>query len=452
MSRLPFLRTLLAIAVLLVVLAALVGAGGSSEKSSDGLSDDLTPELAALSEPEVSFAPEGHEVLPESKLLVDSALGVDLTNQSITMPLHKGEFKGETVWYILTEASDFGIANGLDVNFSPKLVNMAVGCAACVQDVTLDGSPTNKFGEAVVQFQGIPDFSPRRELVPGPAAGPGAFPPASATPGAVGDAQYSPFIRIKGSSVIYNAPIVATGDGPFDVELHSNTADRVLSIKRPGLAEPGKFSTPLVEILLVRGKEADETIFYLSTEASERTAATLERATFVPLLEGSAFLGGDDFLGAARERIFLFSNGQTGTDNPESQGLSHLIADGLNAEDASLKNTDLLEALRENDGDAQNVLGDFPSLADPRHANAYSPLWDAQIGEWTQKAIDEGLNVRMTDENRILNLVAERPDLLTGPGGSPYGSVGFVINCPTVAFEDNAPEVAAVAPIPGGQF
>jgi hypothetical protein len=58
----------------------------------------------------------------------------------------------------------------------------------------------------------------------------------------------------------------------------------------------------------------------------------------------------------------------------------------------------------------------------------------------------------MTDENRILNLVAERPDLLTGPGGAPYGSVGFVINCPTVAFEDKAPEEAAVAPTPGGAF
>jgi len=318
--------------------------------------------------------------------------------------------------------------------------------------VTLDGSPTNKFGEAVVQFQGIPDFSPRRELVPGPAAGPGAFPPASATPGAVGDAQYSPFIRIKGSSVIYNAPIVATGDGPFDVELHSNTADRVLSIKRPGLAEPGKFSTPLVELLLVRGKEADETIFYLSTEASERTAATLERATFVPLLEGSAFLGGDDFLGAARERIFLFSNGQTGTDNPESQGLSHLITDGLNAEDASLKNRALLDALGKNEGDAQNILGDFPSLADPRHATAYSPLWDAQVGEWTDKAVKEGLNTRQDDENELLNLVKNRPDLITGPLGGKYGAANFVINCPTIGFTKEEPIIAKVAPEEGGQF
>ncbi len=59
---------------------------------------------------------------------------------------------------------------------------MAVGCPRCVQEVTLKGAPKNKFGEAVVQFQGVPDFSPRRELIPGPAAGPGAFPPASATP------------------------------------------------------------------------------------------------------------------------------------------------------------------------------------------------------------------------------------------------------------------------------
>ena len=248
MPKPRFFRSLLAAAVVLIAVPLLLGAGGSS----GGLSDDLSPDLADLSEPAVSFAPKGHKVLPESKLLVDSALGIDLTNQSITLPLHKGEFRGKRVWYIITEASDFGVANGLDVNFSPKLVNMAVGCPRCVQEVTLEGPPKNKFGEAVVQFQGVPDFSPRRELVPGPAAGPGASPPASATPGAVGDARYSPLIRIRGSSVIYNTAIVASGDGPFDVERHTNTADRVLSIKKPGPAEAGKFSTPTVEMLLVR--------------------------------------------------------------------------------------------------------------------------------------------------------------------------------------------------------
>jgi len=180
-------------------------------------------------------------------------------------------------------------------------------------------------------------------------------------------------------------------------------------------------------------------------------AATLERATFIPALQKAPFLGGDDFLGAARERIFLFTNGQTGRDNPEAQGLSHLITDGQAVEDANLSNKKLLDTLANHDGDTLNVLGDFPSLADPRHANAYSPLWDAQIGEWSEKAVREKLNKRQDDENEILNLAAQRPDLLTGPQGAPYGAGGFVINCPTVAFTEEEPVVDQVAPVPGAQ-
>ena len=60
------------------------------------------------------------------------------------------------------------------------------------------------------------------------------------------------------------------------------------------------------------------------------------------------------------------------------------------------------------------MFGDFPTLTDPRHADAYSPLWDAQLGLWTAKAIKEGLDKRQIDENTVLNLAANRPDLLTG--------------------------------------
>ena len=45
-------------------------------------------------------------------------------------------------------------------------------------------------------------------------------------------------------------------------------------------------------------------------------------------------------------------------------------------QDASAGNTALINALR-NGGDLLNVFGDFPTLANPRHADAYSPLWDA---------------------------------------------------------------------------
>lgn len=102
-------------------------------------------------------------------------------------------------------------------------------------------------------------------------------------------------------------------------------------------------------------------------------------------------------------------------------------------------------------GDARNVQGDFPTITDPRHALSYSPLWDAQLGQWTDKAVKAGLNTLQTDENQILNLAASRPDLLTGPGGAAYGSVGFVINCPVIAFTNKQPKQDLVDLVPKAQ-
>ncbi len=425
-------------------LVALTTATLAATACSSGGSARAVQAGAALPRPAGTTSSSG--LLAADHLFVRSALQVDMSNHTVRLPLHKGAFRGKTVWYIMTEASDSGIAHDLNINFSPKLANMGIGCKVCVQDVTLTGKPTNKFGEAIVNFAGVPDFSPTRKL----SAGPMAFPPAAAAPGAVGDARYSPFIRITGSSVVYNAPIVAVGDAQFDVDHHTNTADRVMAIHQSKSAGPGQFFAPSVDILFVSGLEAGQKILYLSTEASDPMAATLERATFVPLLNNSSFVGGDDTLGSARERIFIFANGQTGASNPQAQGLAHLVLDGAASQDASLANTGVLDALRR-DGDTLNVLGDFPSLSDPRHANAYSPLWDAQIGQWTAKAITEKRNTRQSDENAILNLAASRPDLLTGKGGMPFGSVGFIINCPTFAFVDKEPKVDLVQPMPGAQ-
>ena len=137
------------------------------------------------------------------------------------------------------------------------------------------------------------------------------------------------------------------------------------------------------------------------------------RSTYVPALDKVAYNGGDDFLGSARERLFGFVNGQTGPDNKNAQGFVNLVKDGHASEDASASNTALIDALR-NGGDLLNVFGDFPTLSDPRHADAYSPLWDAQLGLWTDKAVQQGLNTRQTDEVQVFNLAATRPDLITG--------------------------------------
>ncbi len=370
--------------------------------------------------------------LSASNFTVKSILAVDLSRDIVTMRLHKGVYHGIPVWYVITDASDFGLAHDLNVNYAPKLANMAIGCLVCVQKVRITTSPTAKFGEGIVHFQGVPNFRPRRILI----AGPTGFPPAKAQPGAVGGPLYSPFIRLAGSSVVYNAPIIATGRGPFDVIHHSNTSDRVMAIDK-------KNST--VKVLAIRGFDSGQPILYLSTEASDPGAATIERATFVPALNGSAFLGGDDFLGSARERIFVMANGQTGRHNPQAQGLAHNILDGGGVGDASMRRGDILNALADHSGDSLNVQGDFPSLDDPRHANAYSPLWDAQVGVWTPSAIAHHLNTRQTDENQVLELAVK--GLITGPMGMPYGSAGFVINCPVLAFMNQRP-TADLAPNP----
>ena len=231
---------------------------------------------------------------------------------------------------------------------------------------------------------------------------------------------YSPFIKIAGRDVVYNAPIVASGDGPFDVTHHTNTADRVLGVHIAGPSAPGQFAESWVDLLFVKGFDAGQPIVYLSTDAGQPLTAVLERSTYVPALDKAAFNGGDDFLGSARERLFGFINGQTGAANPQAQGFVHLVKDGFASSDASAANTAMIDALR-NGGDLLNVFGDFPTLTDPRHADAYSPLWDAQLGLWTPKAVSAGLNTRQIDENVVFNLAATRPDLLTGgrPGHRP---------------------------------
>ncbi|MDQ6820739.1 MAG: hypothetical protein M3076_10480 [Actinomycetota bacterium] len=400
-------------------------------------------------------------LLPRNKLTLESALQVNLSNDTVRLPIYPGTApvrgqpgQTERVWYILEDASDSGLAHDLGVNYAPKLANVGIGCAACVRTVTEDHpSPqANPFGPAVIHFQGAPDFSPTRIAVPGPTG----FPLKSFQAGAVAGPGYSPFIRIAGSDVVYNAPIIATGNGPFDVTHHTNTGDRVLRIHIAGPSAPGQFAESWADLLFVKGFDAGQPIVYLSTDAGQPLTAVLERATYVPALNDASFNGGDDFLGSSRERLFGFINGQTGAENPQAQGFQHLALDGHVGEDASLANTGLINALRHG-GDLLNVFGDFPTLADPRHADAYSPLWDAQLGLWTPKAVKDGLNTRQIDEVQVFNLAATRPDLLTGVNPAtgqpePYGSVGVDINCAVIGYTAQAPTANLANPAPGSQF
>jgi hypothetical protein len=398
-------------------------------------------------------------LLPRDHLTEESAIQVDLSKESVRLPLYQGvAYKGtpkeEKAWYVLLDASDQGIAHDLGLNYAPKLGNLAIGDPQAVQTVTLEATTPdqNKFGQAVVDFQGAPDFTPTRIADPGPTG----FPLAKFQPGAVAGQGYSPFIRIEGSPTVYSAPIVATGDGPFDVVHHTNTGDRVLDVHIAGPSPAGQFAESWVDLLFVKGFDAGQPIIYISTDAGQPLTSVLERSTYVPALDNAAYHGGDDFLGSSRERLFGFINGQTGTDNKESQGFVHLAVDGHASEDASAANTELIDALR-NGGDLLNVFGDFPTEKDPRHADAYSPLWDAQLGLWTDKAVKASLNTRQIDEVQVFNLAATRPDLLTGVNPAtgqpaPYGSVGVDINCAVIGYTDKAPTANLADPVPNSQF
>jgi hypothetical protein len=111
---------------------------------------------------------------------------VDAAHGTITIPLYKGSLKGtkKTVWYILTDVSDQGVAQELGLNFSAKL--SFASNAARTGNLDSNGN--------IVFDNGTVNFAPQRNVVPGPTGQ--EFPPQSFNPGSVGDSNYSPYVSI----------------------------------------------------------------------------------------------------------------------------------------------------------------------------------------------------------------------------------------------------------------
>ena len=374
-----------------------------------------TPAIAAPA------SPAQPDALPRGNLTMQSVIRVDLHNGIATVPLYRGAFNGMSVWYVLMDVSDEGLAQELGLNFAPRLANAANGCPPCVQTVR---SSDPVLGRAPVEFAGTVDFSPMRMLVPGPTG----FPPLMAQPGSVAGAGYSDLVRVGDSPVIFNAPIIATGDGPFDVMTHRDTLDRVMSIDTQAMT---------VDLQFIRAFSHGQDIFYFTFGSSGALSAVLERGTFVPVLATLPFANDDQNPEGARSSIFTFTNGQRGQTSPPAQGLMHVILDNPPG-DLSLANTALLESLRLG-GDAHNVLGSFPTLADPREARLYTPMWDLNIAVWSPDAVARGLNVAQTDANQIRQLAAR--GMVTNPGGGMLGSANFVVNCPVLGFATAPPRM-----------
>jgi len=368
------------------------------------------------------------DLLPGDHFVLRSAIQVDLATHSARLPLHRGTFQGTTYWYVLTDVSNAQLATELGLNFSPKLANAGRDCPSCVQVLPVSSDITDG---PDITFAGVPDFAPNRLLIPGPTG----FPPLATTPGAVAGPGYSPCIQVQGTSIVYNAPIVARGDGPFDVTTHTNTHDRVLAIDTVNRT---------VDLLIVCAFAAGKEIVYLSFDATAADTAVIERATFTPGLGLLSFPNGAFRPDGARAALFAFTNGQTGPTSPPAQGLNHVIIDGHNAEEATLANTGLLNALRHG-GDARNVIESFPTM--PQIKFEYSPMWDVHLTVWSRRKVQMGQNVAQTD-SFVIRTLAEQ-FAVASPGGLKLASSGIVVNCPVVAFINDPPLFPVVpSPIP----
>jgi hypothetical protein len=307
----------------------------------------------------------------------------------VTYPLYHGTSRGRDVSYVITDASDLSVARALGVNYAPKLAQ-AAGTPAVENSTSQIGSGNG------IDFPASVNFSPTRILTPS-ATG---FPPLDAKPGAVGESGYSPLVQVvfRGKTAVLNAPQIANGTG---------RADKIVAIAR---------NHRTVRYLETDGCYDNESVHYASFDASDPGAAAIEDVTYAPNLNAAPSAGCADpavvAANCSRESLIAFTNGQTGSTNPERQGLNAAILDGP---------------------PPLNLLKEVPH---PGALFDYSPMWDVHFETWTDAAVAAGLNLRQTDFSAALQQVADGN--ATGfPAGSPFGPSGFVVNCPVVSLDVN---------------
>lgn len=284
-----------------------------------------------------------------------------------TFPLRHGRTEaGAPFDYIVIEASTSNVADRFDVGVVNKLRNAGAG------------AQRGRFvGGSLVVEAGV-DFAPIHAVQGTPGTG---FPPLVATPGSVGNAGYSPLVRLPDGSVI-NAPQIANATGRHD-KVVSMSGDR----RRVTLA-------------LTAGFARGEAVLYLSTDASADVPAALEGSTFAPRL-ARAPRPGDDSTASARASLAAFVNGPTGATNPNRQGINSALL---------------------GEGDPLNVLAWLPGQG------RYSPLWDVHLTAW-----NDGVRARRITRFADVEDLAEA-GRVSGPGGGTWGANDIVVNCPVISF------------------
>lgn len=328
---------------------------------------------------------------------------------TVTLPLYSGIANGHKVYYVITDASSLAVATQLGVNFTPKLANSANTSAVQM-------SRSSDARKIVVP--GDVDFSPVRALVPSSTG----FPPTSAAPGAVGNTGYSPLVQLR-NGVVINAPQI--GDGAnLNGSDKSHWADKVASVDT---------SANTVTYFETNGCYENQSVHYISTDASDPGAAAIEDVTYAPNLNNvpSADCGTNDInvtepppfinKGCARESLIAFINGQTGTNNTQRQGLNSAILDNLSP---------------------LNILEDVPNAGGQFN---YSPMWDIHLMQWNS-GVQPTRQGAFADAAALVGSQAQS----IGPNGptNTLTATGFVVDCPLMSIFANAAPMPAPPPAP----
>src|ERR671915_840949 len=321
---------------------------------------------------------------------------VDLEELTITLPLYKGRVGNQTVWFVITDTTDVANADALGILPAFKLEYADIGRAVRSGRIEKDGSVTFE--------RGTVNFDPEHRVEPGDEPNP--FPPSRFEPGSVGDRNYTPLVRITNAGGhLFNAPVRANGnEGEYEKDEggHSKVHDKVVAIS-------SKERT--VTLALTTGFSFAKPVLYLSLDASHDLPAAVEGVTFAPALQDIP-VGRDDSFASGIERLFAVVNGPRGKGNPQRQGFNSALA----GEGAG----------------PLNVFGGIPTVA-----LDYSPLWDMNVGVWTDEAVARGYRARGIDEFQFLGLV-QQGHIVGAPGtplerpGNAFGSSGVIVNCPVV--------------------
>lgn len=386
-------RTLL-VATAVILAAATAVTAAAAPATSDNSTIDRSGPLPAADDPRPAPpAVAGYYPIVYSQQPILPAARIDPSANTATLPLHQGRMRdGRNVWFVVTDASDRQLARRYQANHSPKLGNAP---AAAVRTATMVGG-------TLVFDNGTVDFTPERRVVPGPA--PHAFPPAEAAPGSIGDAGYSPLVRVRGSNAVLNATVVAFGVAAAEIEFPDGNVDHTKVIDRAVSISPARRT---VTFAMSPAAAAGRAVLFVSLDSNSPVVSALEATTYAPRLSALP-VGTGNRPDSAVSANYIVTNGPTGASNPLRQGLDSALSDP-----------------------GAQVLDVFATVPGVVAGESYSPMWDLQVGSWSDRAVAAGHRTVLHGELEAL-AAAARGDL-TNPDGTTLSASGLISNCPVLA-------------------